>query len=266
MDTFSKDILDYTIIHGRHCIKYCLDYVASKEIKIDPNIFVYTITDRDTKGQLLTNKLNISNNSINIIEIERYIKWESKIIESIKYIKNNYNNLPEFILYIDGFDVIIANDIDDPKGMLDYYNSKMLFNGESNYTHTGFPDPTPNYFDPLYYGEREKYIKLNQNKYNFPLQKGLNAGVFLGYKDHVLRILEETYEYMMDDVNKGFPYGCKDDQCLLKYMLNKYYDTISVDVFNKYFFHCTQLSDSVNIDDSHHYQFFNRYKSLYKNA
>jgi hypothetical protein len=266
MSEFNKDILNYKIIHGRYCIQYCLDYIKSNNIKIDPNILIYTIIDKNSKNQLMLNKINITNNSIKIIEISKYIKWESKIKESIVYIKNNYNDIPEFILYIDGFDVMILNDIVDPKSILEYYNCKILFNGEANDLHTGFPEPTHNYFDKLYYDEAKKYVELNTSKYNAPLHKRLNAGVFLGYKYNVLEMLEETYEYMMDDFNKGFPYGCKDDQCLLRYIHNKHYDIISVDVFNKYFIHCTHLSNSIDVQDNHHYQFFDRYKQLYKNA
>lgn len=33
----------------------------------------------------------------------------------------------------------------------------------------------------------------------------------------------------------------------------------------KYFLHCTPLSSNEDENDNHHYQFFNRYKPLYKN-
>ena len=261
-----NDITNYTIVHGRTGIGLYNSYLTNNVITINPDVFVYTIVDKHSAGNAFITNSKISNNSIHIIKIETYEKWESKIKESIIYIKDNFDKLPTFILYVDAFDVSILNSIDNPKEMLDFYNCRILFNGEANYTHTGFPDPILGYFNKLYYDEAEKYGVLNQSKFGAPLQKSLNAGVFLGYKEDVLRILEETYEYMMDDFNKGFPYGCKDDQCLLRYMHNKHYDIISVDVFNKYFMHCTPLSSGEDENDCHHYQFFNRYKPLYKNG
>ena len=264
MNNLHNDILNYTIVHGRNGIPIYEKYLKNN-ITINPDIFVYTIIDKHSNDIVFVNRSNILNNNFHIIEIETYEKWESKIKESLTYIKNNFDKLPTFILYVDAFDVAILNNIDNPKEMLEYYDCRILFNGEANYSHTGFPDPTIGYFNKLYYEEADKYAQLNNNKYGAPLRKGLNAGVFLGYKQDVLNILEETYEYMMDDFNKGFPYGCKDDQCLLRYMQNKHYNIIGVDIFNKYFLHCTQLSTTDDINDNHHYQFFDKYKPLYKN-
>jgi hypothetical protein len=264
MNNLHNDIINYKIVHGRAGIKLYYSYLLESKITINPDIFAYTIIDKPSSDNSFVSRANISNNNIHIIEIDQYVKWESKIKESITYIKNNFDKLPTFVLYVDAFDVSILNNIDNPKEMLEFYDCRMLFNGEANYTHTGFPEPSFKYFDKLYYDEAEKYGNLNREKFGAPLQKGLNAGVFLGYKEDVLSILEETYNYMMDDFNKGFPYGCKDDQCLLRFMHNKHYNIISVDVFNKYFLHCTPLSSSEDKEDSHHYQFFDRYKSLYK--
>jgi len=266
MNNLHNDITNYKIVHGRHGIGLYESYMQNTPITISKDVFIYTIIDKFSSNNTFVSKSNISKGNIHVIEIDQYIKWESKIKESITYIKNNFDKLPTFVLYVDAFDVGILNSIDNPKEMLDFYNCRILFNGEANYTHTGFPEPSPSYFHKLYYEELEKYCILNKTKFGAPLQKGLNAGVFLGYKEDILDILEETYEYMMDDFNKGFPYGCKDDQCLLRYMHNKHYDRISVDVFNKYFLHCTQLSSNEDENDNHHYQFFDRYKPLYKNG
>ena len=125
---------------------------------------------------------------------------------------------------------------------MDYYGCKVLFNAEPQFHHTGVPDPIPNYFDPLYYEHKDKYIELNKERYGSAFQICLNAGVFLGEKEYLLSLLKEAYDLMADDVNKGFPYGCPDDQCLLRYLNNKYYGDIAVDVFNKFaFWGCSQL-------------------------
>jgi hypothetical protein len=41
---------------------------------------------------------------------------------------------------------------------------------------------------------------------------------------------------MSGDVQSGFPYGCTDDQYVFRHLQNKYYDLISVDIFNIFSF------------------------------
>ena len=33
---------------------------------------------------------------------------------------------------------------------------------------------------------------------------------------------------LKDNPNKGFPYGCQDDQCVLRYLNNKYFKKVSI--------------------------------------
>lgn len=266
MNSFNKDIFDYKIVHGRHAFQFLLPDIKEKVVSIHQDIHPYTVLDLKADFMSVFQNTRIENNKINVVYVDEYIKWETKIKSSIDHIKSNYNSIPKYVLYIDAFDVLITNNIDNPEEMLNFYDCKVLFNGEANFSHTGFPDPVPEYFNKLYYEERQNYHTLNNQKYGHPLDKGLNAGVFLGEKEFVLSLLEETYDLMMDNYNKGYPYGCKDDQCLLRYMQNKYYKDVAVDVFNKYFFHCTYLSNSDFLDDAHHYKYFDRFKHLYKNG
>ena len=262
MNDFKKEVLNYNVVHGRTAIQYFKDRDIT--VSIDPSIYIYTIVDKMSTEISTLDMVKINNNKINYVLVDQYIKWETKIAESIKHIKENYDSLPEYILYVDGFDVMFGKDITNPKEMLDFYDCKILFNGEHNFGHTGFEPPYEGYFSKLYEHEFNLCQQLNQKKYGVNAQKSLNAGVFLGEKKAVLELLEETYEYMMQDSQKGFPYGCKDDQCLLKYMHNKHFDTISVDFFNRYFLFCNRLTFLEDTEEIHHFQFYNRFKHLYK--
>ena len=64
--------------------------------------------------------------------------------------------------------------------------------------------------------------------------------------------------HMEDDFNKGFPYGCLDDQCMFRWAQNKYFDKISVDVYNKWFLFAYPKCLEVNEDDWEHFTFFKR--------
>ena len=239
-----EPLLNFPILHGRYVCDKVLSNFKTEQVSISEDLHVVTVIDRPHLYQRTVEAIKEANVDIHVVELEHYTKWISKIEGLRDYIQENYETLPDYILYVDGFDVIIQKDILNPKEYLDFYGCKVLFNAEPAYHHTGVPDPIPNYFDPLYYEHKDKYIELNNEKYKSPFQICLNAGVFLGEKEYLLELLKEAYDLMADDVNKGFPYGCPDDQCLLRYLNNKHFDKISVDVFYKLaFWGCSQLFD-----------------------
>ena len=231
LDEKYSPLLDFNIIHGRTLCSKIIYSDAVPVVSISDDIHIITVINDSMMSNALINSIKFKKGKINYIIVDKYIKWISKI-ESIKnYLTKEYDNLPDYILYIDGFDVLILKDILFPEKYLQPYNCKILFNVEPGFWHTGFPSEN-NYFDPLYNDVKKRYIELNEIKYGKKFEFGLNAGVFLGRKDYVLFLMNETYNIMIDDISKGFPYGCMDDQCALRYMINLYYDDISVDVFN----------------------------------
>jgi hypothetical protein len=260
-------IFDLKILHHGHAsnIFVTSDYFKYKKIKISDDLVVLQVNDIVSSPLSKINKITFEDPSKSIeIIIPTYHKWTSKPKELVEFIENKYNSLPEYLLYVDGYDAVIINDILNPKEMLDYYQCEILFNCEPNYYHTGFVLPSDNFYDNLYTVEVEKYKSLNLSKYGISHSRSLNAGVFLGKKDSMLSILKETYEYMIDDPNKGFPYGSLDDQCSLRYMQNKYYDKIACDVYNQYFLFAYPKSIESEEDDWEHFQNFKRnYSHLY---
>lgn len=274
IETLHNQLLTSTVVHGRAvCSSLLYDNPNPlPKVSISNEVHIITIVDRYGEGSMCVNKSNLDDGRVNIIILEEYNKWISKIEGLRDYIKTNYDNLPDYILYLDAFDTLILKDIKNPQEYLNYYNCKVLFNSEPSFHHTGFPQPdgaSTTYYDKLYYEGKSKYVELNKNKYGLPFDNGLNAGVFLGEKAYILNLLEECYSIMKDSYDKGFPYGCQDDQCTLRFLHNQYFDNISVDLFNKFFFWgCPQTftqPDSIygiNYFKKYNYEYSNRMVSL----
>lgn len=264
------EMLNKSILHGRVICNEVINHYNGKlpEITISNNIEVLTVIDKPSISNASLKKVNIKNGEIKFLVVEKYIKWISKIEESLKYLKTNYDNLPEYVIYLDGSDTLIINDIINPKEILEYYDCKILFNSEPDYWHTGASSPNniKNYYDILYMGIKDEYLKKSRKKYGFDYynRSSLNAGVFLGEKDYVIEILNETLNIMKDDYNKGFPYGCMDDQCVLKFLHNKYFDKISIDLFHTTMFWGTK--DTLNDkQDYFKVDYLKKFKEEYEN-
>ncbi len=245
-DITINDVIKRSLIHGRLICDSVLNYYDNKlpAVKVDEDVKPVTVVGRGqnvprpgTIFNFVLTESNITNNQIEIIEVEKYYKFFSKIDGLMDYITNNYNKLPRYILYMDGFDTLIINDFNNPKELLDFYGCKVLFNSTPGFWGTGRKPPIDdeNYFQPLFTKIKDELLGKSQVKYNFTGERGtsLNAGVFFGEKDFILKMLNETHHYMHGDPNKGFPYGTDCDQQVLKFLHNKYFDDISIDFYNK---------------------------------
>jgi hypothetical protein len=228
-----KPLLDFPIIHGRFICNAVLSTFEMPEVSISDDLHIATVLDKPCAHQRTIEGINFKKGKVHVIVVDEYVKWITKIEALKNYIEENYNTLPKYFLYLDGIDTLILKDIQDPKQYLDLYKCKVLFNAEPFYHHTGFAGPTFNYFDSLYTTESVRYNELTLNKYKSQVLMSLNAGVFLGEKEYILTLLKEAYSLMTDDFEKGFPYGCMDDQCLLRYLHNEHFDDISADIFNQ---------------------------------
>lgn len=241
--TVKDKILSKSILHGRGVIAEILNGEDSEgipEVKVSSEIKVVTVLDESANINACLRHSNIVDSTIEFIVIKKYIKWVSKVEEVYNYISSNYEQLPDYILYLDGSDTLIINDIQNPKEILDYYNCKVLFNAEPDFWHTGTqaPDDYPKYYDKLQTSTKNEYVIKNKEKYKLDryYHQALNAGVFLGEKDFILKLLGECLELMNDDYHKGYPYGDTDDQLLLRHFHNIYFDDISIDLFHKWMF------------------------------
>ena len=262
-------LLEFPVIHGRAICSHILydDPIPLPEVSISDDLHIVTVVDKMGKNSKIIDKINFKKGKINYIIIDEYKQWISKIEELKNYIESNYYTLPKYILYLDAFDTLILKDILNPQEYLDYYKCKVLFNAEPAYHHTGFPGPEGtgnNYYDMLYYDGKDKYKELNKDKYGYEFDNSLNAGVFIGEKDYILSLLEETYSIMKDNPNKEFPYGCQDDQCVLRHVNNKYYKDISTDIFNIFaFWGCPETFNQP--DSIYSINYFKKYKHEYDN-
>jgi hypothetical protein len=266
-DSLPKDLFNLKIIHHGATVHtvFAGGYFENRTIKLSKDLVALQVNDEYSDGVSKINKIKFENpEQIVSIVIPTYEKWLSKPRELLKYIRENYNQLPEYILYTDATDVAILNDIDNPKEILDFYNCDVLFNCEPNYMHTGFGFPTHGFYDKLYIDEIPIYENLNEEKYGVKHRRSINGGVFLGKKDFVIFMLEESLKYMEDDFNKGFPYGCLDDQCMFRWLQNRYFDKIAVDTFSNFFLFAYPRCLEVEENDWEHFQFFkNNYEKIY---
>lgn len=239
-----EKILSKSVLHGRGVVGEVLHKIYKGEtpkVEVSPEIKLLTVVDKYSINNSTLSKSNIINNSVEFIIVDKYLKWISKVSELYNFIKNNYENLPKYILYLDASDTLIINNIQNPKGMLDYYNCKVLFNSEPDFWHTGTQTPKdyPKYYDELQTKIKNEYSEKNKLKYGLDSGhcfQSLNAGVFLGEKEFTFKLLKECLNLMNDDYHKGYPYGDTDDQLLLRYFHNKYFDNISIDLFHKWMY------------------------------
>lgn len=266
-DSLPIDLFNLKIIHHGATVNtvFAGGYFENRTIKLSKDLIALQVNDEYSDSVSKINKINFENpKQIVSIVIPTYEKWLSKPRELLKYIKENYNTLPDYILYTDATDVAILNDIDNPKEILDFYQCDVLFNCEPNYMHTGFGYPTHGFYDKLYTDEIPIYENLNEEKYGVKHRRSINGGVFLGRKDFVIFMLEESLKYMEDDFNKGFPYGCLDDQCMFRWLQNRYFDKIAVDTFSNFFLFAYPRCLEVEETDWEHFQFFkNNYEKIY---
>jgi len=234
-----EEILEIPLVHGRFICNYLLKELQTlPEVKISDDVKILTVVGEGQKSGCVLKKSNLLNTEITFIEVNKYIKFISKIEGLKNYIEKNYDELPEYILYMDGFDTLIINNLDNPSKILKDYNCKMLFNATPGYYfNTGVAQ---NYTDTKKYNEllldmKDSFLKKNHKKFNLSKDNNtsLNAGIFIGEKKFVLEILKEVHEYMLSDYELGFPHGSTCDQMVFKYMNNKYFDDICIDIYKK---------------------------------
>tara|TARA_B100001094_G_C18162606_1_gene790225 strand:+ start:653 stop:1477 length:825 start_codon:yes stop_codon:yes gene_type:complete len=269
-DLCKHKILLKPILHGRPICSFANGNLGTPlpEVSCPSDLKILTVLDKKSDTNASINWVNNPSFSIEKIYVSPYVKWVSKIDSLYKYINKHYDLLPEYIMYLDASDTVIINDIPDIKPLLSFYKCKALFNSEYGYWHTGFASPkgTSGYYDPLYLSIKSQYFKLTKSKYGFKdlVQASLNAGAFVGEKDYILNLLLKTLNIMNDDPAKNFPYGCQDDQCVLKYLHFKDYENTSIDIFHKLFFWGTSrsLEDATNASSpDYFYQLENSYKN-----
>lgn len=248
LNVFKKPIL-----HGRSiCAPAYYDFFKKDIPAISKPDNLHIVTVCDTNGENNAS-YHWSGCEIHPIIVSKYIKWITKIESLYAYVSENYNDLPSYIMYLDGMDTVIINDIPNISDILKYYKCKILFNSEYGYWHTAFraPNNITGYYDPILTNFKDEYIQLTQKKYQFEdtnIQASLNAGAFVGEKKYILELLEDSLNYMKDDPSKGYPFGCPDDQMLLKYLHIKDFKNISIDIFHKLFFWGVEasLKDDLN--------------------
>ena len=135
-------VFNKPILHGRSlCSTAYFNHFKKNlpKVKIPSNLKILTVNDKISST---SRSLIWSNCEIHSILLDEYIKWISKVDSLYNYILKNFKYLPDYIMYLDGFDTIIINDIPNISNLLNFYKCKILFNSEYGYWHTGFFSPT----------------------------------------------------------------------------------------------------------------------------
>ena len=233
-----SQLLNFSVIHGRDLCWSLInnepERIADAKFNFD-NISVITVID-DYHLAACPMRFHPFYNKIEIIKVDVYVKFITKIQELHKYVTKNYNTLPDYIMYVDGADCMILNEIPDPASLLKFYNCKILFNMEPSFSGAGYDWPEGDYIYNKFSVMYNEYVPKHFEKFKTKTVNSLNAGVFIGEKAYVLGLLTETLQIMEDSMDKQFPYGCTNDQLVIAWLLNKHYNDISIDFFNKFTF------------------------------
>ena len=125
----NKDIINAIdslhVIH--HQSVYSLVYfkeIPLKPISVPPNLKIVTVSDKENADKYHVLHNNIPQGSIKNICVDTYIPWITKVVELKNFIKLNYDNIPDYIMYLDKFDTAVVNHIPCPERILDFYNQR----------------------------------------------------------------------------------------------------------------------------------------------
>tara|TARA_R110002020_G_scaffold256534_1_gene470210 strand:+ start:2835 stop:3629 length:795 start_codon:yes stop_codon:yes gene_type:complete len=258
----NKDFLNKPILHGRSLCGEFFNSGKFKKVRVPKKLHIVTVVDNPEGMALARSKCNI-----HTIHVDIFKNWMTKIESVFNYMSANYDILPRYIMYLDGYDTLIINKLPNIGKLLSYYKCKVLFNCEYGYWNTGPCEVAakhPEYYTSLLTYYKAEYITHNINKYGFeqPVEPSLNAGAFVGEKSYIFNLLKHCIYLSKADASFGFPFGCLDDQNMLKYLHLKNFDDISIDVFHKLFFWGTSQSlDDERSDASPDY--FRKIKNNY---
>jgi|688.fasta_scaffold673960_1 hypothetical protein len=254
-----KEIFTFKATHAgiTHYVKprLCKTPVISKDIK------VVTITNYHTYPLLEQYKNHTDLISYHNISLPTFRCWLDKIEPLLNYIKTITE---PYVMYMDATDSILVDDIQDAQEILDTYNCKILFNAEDGFSQPGHPcDPKEWIYSTYYNQTRLDVVKKIRSKLlaktkTAPYVRSLNAGLYLGEREFIIECLEQILLLMLDDPQKGYPYGESDDQILWQHMqaMNDY-ENIEIDYNNLFFFWGGERHLDYDISHWEHFNYFN---------
>ena len=162
------------------------------------------------KSNGLFDKLVNNEHNVHVEVLGWGTKWngfQDKTAGVLNYLKTQPDD--EIVIYIDGFDSIIKNDLSCVKHKFEQYDCKVLFSMEDI--------PRNILLKPFgYLAQRIIFSSSYTNKI-------LNAGMYMGYTKYLKMVL--------NDILKS---KCKDDQVVVNKLCKKY-DFIKVDIHNNIF-------------------------------
>jgi hypothetical protein len=278
-DDITKEFYNFKAVHGHAGIAFLTENKFDHVPNISKDIRVVTISNNLFHSPFIKpyldnpDKLNFTPIILDKPSLRCGIDLIEPLYEYIENIKEKYT------LYIDAYDTVLMSDIDDPQGMLDMYDCKLLFNAEDGY---GFPDhgcvdksyvkkyaEFHNCDEHIYYVKnRDLVSKINTENLQkriqcFPLTRSLNSGLYLGETEYLKEILTIMMQYMYDDPTKGYPFGEIENQKLWQYLQSICEnEEIQIDYMNLYFLWNHDHKFTYPVDHWEHFNYFNKLQTI----
>lgn len=229
-----------------HKVNYLYEFINKHEIPIsiidefNKNICViYHSSDNYDLSKLLLDYLSRNKiKSINQCD-GIHTKNSDKIIYLKKLLDNHFEELPEYLLFIDSgdtvLDIIQFSSSQKIEFILNTYNCNILFNCDTiDFPYMIMQDEkmfnhTDDYFN-------EDYIKEQnvENLYDVTYNRYLNSGVFIGKKEYIKEFIDICYNILLEHPNY------QSDQFIFKIatrIINNKYNKHFVEVdYNNYLF------------------------------
>lgn len=162
------------------------------------------------KSNGLFDKLINNKHSVHVEVLGWGTKWngfQDKIVGVLNFLKTQPDD--EIVIFVDGFDSIIKNDLSTVKQKFEQYDCKVLFSMDTN--------PQNMLLKPFGYLAQQTIFDTCYTN------KTANTGMYIGYTKYLKMVL--------NDISKS---KCKDDQVVANKLCKKY-DFIKVDIHNKIF-------------------------------
>jgi hypothetical protein len=170
-------------------------------------------------------------------EWSHLLRWK----KMLEYLEGEDCKTKEYILFCDATDVLF---VDSPSNILinflKHFDCDLLYNATTFKNHTRWDK----YSEEDLEHHARKRREFGQNCH-------LNAGLFIGRKDFVIRVYKDMLSYEFDSKGKRdeklwgehpeYPYGCTYDQQILRFLEHKYYPQLQIDGHQKLLARCHKI-------------------------
>ena len=196
-------------------------------------------------------RYSVPKSNYKIIKLHEEWSWFDRWKSITKYIKNHK---AKYVLHCDALDVLFT---DSPHNILynflNNFNCDLLYNSTAwrrDYRWDKMTQEAVNYI-------KQKPSRKRKNKTYRQRMEGttinLNGGLFIGKKNYIIDIYKKVLSYEFDSKNQRdestwhshpeFPYGCANDQQILRHIEYENFPNLQVDHMQRLFARVQNLSE-----------------------